>query len=60
MLQHPSCSSCCLHHPQAAISAFAGDNVSSSTPGTFLPCCSPEKVAFFPKESRESIFHHGR
>ena len=60
MLQHPSCSSFCRHHPQAAISDFAGDNVPSAMPGTFLPWCSPEKVAFFPKERKESIFHHGR
>lgn len=34
--------------------------VPSSMPGTFHPCCSPEKAAFFPKLRRESIFHHGR
>lgn len=60
MLRHPDCSSCCLHPPQAAISAFSGDNVLSSMPGTFLPCCCLEKVAFIPEERRESIFHHSR
>lgn len=32
----------------------------SSMPGTFLPCCSTEKVSFFPREHRESIFQPSR